>query len=378
MKIKHWISFIGALGFLLVSINANALPRFATKTGKNCSYCHTSFPQLNSKGRAYKEAGYRLPAEVGKDTANFLEEGEFPFSTLLVARPFDKKGSGEKKIRAIHEVEIIGTVTLGKHLSGMFAIEGEDEADFNAEVAEAIVTYTVNPQLNIQVSYSDMFFADPYGLLSEHFKITRGSPKIIDQEFGGSDGALSSARQNITVFGRVANRRVFYMVGYSGNAGNTEGVDARNFLGRVAVDITPNIMVGGFWIEGENAATNRQYRRVGIDFLADIKNLRIGGSFIQGKDDSSDLLGRVTNDAFSVQASYFFKTASGAPIFVPTVRLDQYQMNGGQDQYTEAVVNLTYYPEQYVKVYVEYWNQLDTPVGQPGDTRLTLQAVFAF
>ncbi len=377
MKIKYCIAFMAALGFLLVSSNANAIPALATKTDKNCSYCHNAWPQLNEKGRAYKEAGYRLPAEIGKKGESFLESGEFPFSAVLVARPFDKKGSGTKKIRALHEVEVIAAISFGEHLSGFFELEAEDETDFNIEVPQASITYTVNPEFNLQVSWGNMFFADPYGLLADHFRLTRGHVGVIDQAFGGSDGKLRSARQNITAYGRIAER-VFYMVGYSGDAGDAEGVDGQNILGRVAFDVTPNIMIGGFWLEGENAASDRNYRRAGVDFLADIKDFRIAGAYVNTKDDTPDLLGEVTNDAWTIQAHYFFKTESGAPTFVPTVRFDRYQKNDGMDQYSEFTLNLGYYATQYAKIYLEYWNRFDVPVGKSEDTRITLQAVFSF
>lgn len=377
MKLRYGILFMAAFGFLFVNSQANAVPSLATKTDKNCSYCHSAWPQLNEKGRAYKNAGYRLPAEVGKKTANFLESGEFPFSAIVVARPYDKKKSGDRKIRALHEVEIIAAVTLGEHFSAFLELEAEDETDFAVEVPHAVLTYSLNEQFNLQVSWGDMFFADPYGLLSDHFRLTRGHVGVIDQQYGGADGALRNPRQNITAYGRIA-KRVFYMVGYSGDAKDPEGVGGQNLLGRIAVDVTPNIMVGGFWLEGENAATNRQYRRAGVDFLADVKNFRIAGSYISGKDDTADLLNEVTNNAWSVQAHYFFKTKSGAPTFVPTIRFDRYEKNDGMDKYSEVTFNLAYYVTQYAKVYLEYWDRFDVPTGQSEDNRLTLQAAFAF
>lgn len=377
MNIKYWITLMAAFGFLLVSSNAYAVPSLATKTGKNCSYCHTAWPQLNNKGRAYKEAGYRLPAEIGKKTDNFLDTGEFPFSAIVVARPYDKKSTGKRKNRALHEIEIIAAVSLGQHFSAFIELEAEDETDFAVEVPLAVLTYSHSPEFNLQVSWGDMFFADPYGLLSDHFRLTRGHVGVIDQKFGGADGALRNPRQNITAYGRISER-VFYMVGYSGDAKDPEGVGGENLLGRIAFDVTPDIMIGGFWLEGKNAANNRNYRRAGVDFQADIKNFRIAGAYINGKDDTADLLDEVTNNNWSIQAHYYFKTESGAPIFVPTVRFDSYQKNNGMDQYSEITLNATYYATQYAKVYLEYWNRFDVPTGKEEVSRLTLQAVFAF
>lgn len=368
---------VGALGTSMVLNNsAEAIPAFATKTDKNCSYCHSPWPQLNAKGRAYKSAGYRLPEEVGKDTGSFLEDG-FPVSAVLVARPYDKKGSGDSKIRALHEAEVIVAASLGKNLSGFFELEAEDETDFNVEVPQAALTYSVREELNIQASYGDIFFADPYGLLADHFRLTRGHVGAIDQKFGGADNKLRSRRQNMTAYGRVSER-FFYMLGYSGNAGDAEGVDAKNILFRGAVDVTDNIMVGGFYLDGKNSVSDREYSRVGIDFLAEVKDFRISGVYINAKDDTPDLLGDVSNNAWSVQGSYVFKKENGQPTFVPTIRLDQYEKNNGMDKYSEVSVNLAYYPVQNAKVYLEYWDRFDVPTGAAKNHRLTLQAVFSF
>lgn len=38
-----------------------ANPTFASRTGKPCTACHTSPPQLNSYGKAFKAAGNKEP-----------------------------------------------------------------------------------------------------------------------------------------------------------------------------------------------------------------------------------------------------------------------------------------------------------------------------
>jgi hypothetical protein len=61
MKIKHIVSTLLAGSFAIASFTAEAVPSFARETGKSCSYCHNAWPQLNKKGRSFKELGYRLP-----------------------------------------------------------------------------------------------------------------------------------------------------------------------------------------------------------------------------------------------------------------------------------------------------------------------------
>ena len=203
MKMKKIISALFAISFALVTLTAEAIPNFATKTGKNCSYCHNAWPQLNKKGRDYKEAGYLLSGDMDEKTSDFLESGEFPVSAILVARPYDKKDSGDRKLRALHEAEVIVAGVIGDGWSGLFELEAEDE-DLNARGFEvgvplAQMTYHHNPLLNIQFSWSDAFYADPYGLLADHFRLTRGRVALMDQAFGGADGRLRSYRQNVSL-----------------------------------------------------------------------------------------------------------------------------------------------------------------------------------
>jgi len=44
-----------------------AMPFFARRLGVPCSTCHTSPPRLNETGYQFRAAGYRMPAEIGKD-----------------------------------------------------------------------------------------------------------------------------------------------------------------------------------------------------------------------------------------------------------------------------------------------------------------------
>ena len=69
--------------------SANAVPQFSREYDRPCSACHTAWPQLNQKGREFKENGYRDVDEVGQNKS--FEN--FPISTVLVARPYDKKAS---------------------------------------------------------------------------------------------------------------------------------------------------------------------------------------------------------------------------------------------------------------------------------------------
>jgi len=48
-----------------------AIPAFARKYGFNCMMCHTAFPKLNDWGQRYRDNGYQLPGQAGKEKTAF-------------------------------------------------------------------------------------------------------------------------------------------------------------------------------------------------------------------------------------------------------------------------------------------------------------------
>ncbi len=394
------ILFLIFIAGLIWATTANAVPSFARKYDMNCSGCHTAFPQLNSVGRRFKEAGYRFTSDnekgLNQEVSDFLQlEKHVPVSGILVSRPYDKKDSGDTKVRAIHEVEIMVVGNIAKNWSGFFEVEAEDEGDFSAEIGTAVLSYNYNEAFNVQAGWSTIFWADSYGILSPGQRLTRGQMAPISQSFGGADGAgvdengdavngssLTTVRQNVGIFGRAFGR-VFYNVNWSGDAKNVEGENASTYSGLVNVDITDNIMLGAFGMSGQNenvtmGMVKRDYSRAGVQFQADIASARIQALYVTAKDDLTSGIGDESNDAFSIQGFWAFTDDSLRPTWVPLVRFDQYQKNDGQDDYSELTLNVTYYFKQNIKGYVEYWDQIDAPSSVDEDNRWTVQFVAGF
>jgi hypothetical protein len=370
------------------STMANAVPSFARKYELNCSGCHTAYPQLNATGRKFKEAGYRFPSDSDKKVALEISDAlnldkHVPISAVLVARPYDKKDSGNTKNRALHEVEIIVAGTIANNWSGYFEIEAEDENDFEPEVAPAVLSYNLRKEINFQASWAPVFWADSYGILNDHFRLTRGHVGAIDQGFGGADdgGKLRSNRQNVGIFGRVLSERVFYNANWSGDADDAEGEDARTYSGLVNVDITGNIMVGGFGMAGDSRMMpgdpRLDYSRYGVQSQVDIGDARLQGIFVTASDDQAGG-GEHDNDTYSLQAFWTFHDDSLRPTFVPLVRFDSFETNDGNDDFKDLTLNVTYYITQNIKGFVEYWDRFDAPTDAQEDDRLTLQFVAAF
>lgn len=371
----------GVVAMLAVDA-ANAVPSFARKYDMDCSNCHLAFPQLNATGRRFKEAGYRFEAdeEEAKTISDFLQLDEHvPLSLLLVGRPYDKKSDGKSKLRALHEVEIIGAGIMGRQWSGWFEIEAEDETGFEPELGNAVATYTHNEALNFQLAYAPIFWTDPYGFLGDHFRMTRGHVGTIDQSFGGADGdgTLRDSRQAVSIYGRPGGGKFFYSGSVAGTAGDAEGENPGIFSGRVAVDVLDNVMIGAFGVTGEDGETNLDFSRYGVDFQADVRDFRLQGMFVAASDDVTGG-GDVDNNAYSLQAMYVHHTDSGRPGFVPIIRWDHHEANDGSDDFDDLTINLTYYIKENVKIYAEFFSRFNAPNSNQENERYTIQIVAAF
>lgn len=87
---KRLLAVFAAVGFSLwFTPSANAVPMFARMYSYNCSTCHNpGYGQLNKFGYNFRAAGYRIPADIGKD----MNDGKFDITNYIAAR-FSAGGS---------------------------------------------------------------------------------------------------------------------------------------------------------------------------------------------------------------------------------------------------------------------------------------------
>lgn len=372
---------------------SNAIPAFARKNNMTCSSCHTAWPMLNSAGRHYKENGYRFSQEEKprvKISENLSWDESLPVSVVLVARPYDKKDSGERKIRAIHEVELMVAGPMGDKMSGFFEIEAEDEATndlgLDVSIPAAALSYNHNGAVNLQFSYADALWFDSYDTYSHARRLTRGTKNVVSNSFGGADngGSLNTARQNIALYGRPVDA-LFYGLSLSGNADDAEGVDGETIIARAAYDFTSDYMLGLMIMDGsctiESGATDcstaeRDYSRASIDVQAAINDLHLTGVYMNAEDDNSTATVNEENAAFYVQATYVLSNGDHAA-WVPLVRFDSYEKNNGTEDISELTVNVTHYFTENIKGFIEYWDRSGDG-STSDDDRLTVQLYASF
>ena len=135
MRLRKFI--LAAIITLLLPANALAIPAFARRIGRDCSYCHHAFPKLNETGRIYRSGGYR-----------FADEEEWPgfpknLESIPVALEVEIEGVYNKTIRdgrwrkdtdwKVEEVEILAGGSFGRTgrvsffaAAGMEELEGDD------------------------------------------------------------------------------------------------------------------------------------------------------------------------------------------------------------------------------------------------------------
>lgn len=387
MNLRNGFIAVLVLSTILLSTTASALPSFARKNNIKCSACHTAYPALTEMGRRFKEAGYRFTgSDVGdtKVSEKLQFDTNFPMSLALIARPYVDSKEGETEIRAIHEGEIYAAGEIYKNISGMMEVEAEGEDGFGLVISMAHITYNHSPALNVQTAYGPTLMADPYDTYSDMRRLTASHYELMNQTFGDADNGdkLRHSRQQFSVYGRPT-KQLFYNVGVGGLTGDLVGSDSSVVFGRLAFDVAPGMMVGALILNGDcktsdcsASSSTRSFSRHAIDGQFDIGNLRVTGVLMQAKDDTN-AGGDVSNNSYYLQGYYRYMD-NGRPTWVPLLRLGNYEVNDGNDEYSLATFGMTYYLDENVKGFFEYQDIYDTPTGVPSDNITTIQLEVVF
>lgn len=389
-------------GLMTISTAANAIPAFARKYKAECTACHTAYPKLNETGRHFKEAGYSMGGEqdmVGEEKiSDYLHWDKFmPLSGVIVLRPYDRESPGGAQNRALHEVEIMSGGRAYKNVSTWFEMEAEDNEDaFNLFISSAFVTYQHSKAVNLQAGYGHYLFADSYDTYSDMRRLTASHNPITNLRFLEADngGRFRDPRQQVSLFGRVLDDKLFYIAGYGGLAGDTVGDRSQIYYGRLAFDIMPDLMIGGMVMNGScevgtesfnkgaaacgvSGARDRDFSRVALDAQADVDNVRVVGVYMNVTEDLDAASGDETNAAWYLEGSYVLQK-DGRPTWVPMLRVDGFEENDGKDSFTTATANIGYYFTQNIKGFLEYSNTYDAPTSDDEGSRSTVQLEAAF
>lgn len=318
--------------------------------------------------------GYRLAPEAEDPTSarqpsNTLSLDQI--SARLLMRPFDKERDQDSTIRAFHEVELFFAGAVSRDFSVFAELEAEDEDDFNVSAPTGVMGWNPIEEANIQAGWAPPFFADPFNTLADGGRrMTRSHKGPLDVRFAARE-RLRSSSQWVGFYGR-AGERVFYNGGVSSGGDDPEGGDAKDGFGRIMVEAVPGINLGGFILDGTNEtqAMPLDFRRAGFDFQLERRGFNLYGMVMNAKD---DLLtgGDVSNTVGYIEGFNVFETRR-IPLIVPLARVDF------MDEFTNLTSNISFYVQENIKLYLEWWQNLDTPAGLRKDNRVTVQVDFAF
>lgn len=359
---------------------ASAISAFARKYKVECSNCHSAMPYLNANGRAFKEAGYRLVDSHGNvdktmDTTEKVSDSQalekyFPIGGRFKGYVYNKVKNDDGQLRPAHEIEIFAAGSLWDTASFFLELEGEDEGDF---VTGAVGSFGWHPsrQANIVMGYGSILHTDPYNSVSNHRRTTATHKAPLN--YGNSQGARFRADAEFANFyGRVGS--FFYEASYSAGNGNPEGDNPRDYLGRLAFDFTPDIMIGGLYYVAtrDHTAGDLDITRTGFDFNLDLGNFFASGMYLTSKEEPPGLASQTNDSAF---VELYFTTRRGErPLVVPLVRYDWTESNDGRDKTSVVTAQVNTYPIQNARLALEYSKEIDVPGTREKSDRIVLMA----
>lgn len=190
---------------LLVPAPADAVPVFARKIGRNCTYCHTLFPKLNETGRVFLSGGFRFEDEGTWERVKDLETIPVAFEIELEGIYNSTNASGvgtESSNIKVEEVEVIAGGAFGKtgkvSVLGVLAVKQSDSGGattYDAKIGDAFIQIndllgpTGAGRLNIKAGQSHLilpflgghqrFIHNPY-LAESTLNVLSGAQRLIE------------------------------------------------------------------------------------------------------------------------------------------------------------------------------------------------------
>ncbi|HLC18432.1 MAG TPA: porin [Thermodesulfobacteriota bacterium] len=329
MRKAYQALFLSAPVFFLLTaflpVDAEAVPAFARRIGRNCSYCHTVFPELNETGHIFKANGLR-----------FADEGEWQdardWKTFPIAAEVEIEGvyndvkssgvSSHSSDMKVEEVEVFAGGPMGKTgritAFGIFAVEQDDDGGsttYDSKIPHAFIQINdlVGPQgagrLNLKVGQDTL--ALPF---------VGGSQKFINKRHLAEDalGLFSDEQRLVELNGqylfedekKVVSHR--YSAGVSREDVNDED-KLRGFFATYACNLNETYSLGAMYRNGEerSGATDASYNKYGIAAEAEFEIVVVTAGWFRaersGLDDQDNFLleaAYIPNSKWSLAARY--------------------------------------------------------------------------
>ena len=232
---------------------AFALPVFSRREHLGCPVCHTVFPQLDAVGRSYKENGYHFTDDdevqiTGDDLGSGIAIDKLPglafrIESVPVALGPDDAGDLVVTTTPLDDAELIGVGNSGRHWSYLTEVSSEAE---NAYVPEGngLVQYRFARALSLYAGWTPAFSRDGYNSISESRRWDHAAHAASDYE-GTIAVSMNSEGGWVGGYGRIS--KLFWNLATGPGPGVVDSVgEPLDYLGRVEVDLTKVLSVGGF------------------------------------------------------------------------------------------------------------------------------------
>lgn len=370
---------------------AEAISAFARAYEMPCSACHSAWPSLNSFGRQFKENGYmvaRGQPQGQTELNDYLSLPTVPpVAVVLNSRPYDRQKDRDAKLQALHEFEVMVAGNFSKFGSFFSELEMEDANGFDPELAAGWAGLHLHQMLNVVGGAGPAFTADPYNTLRDSLRLTRGRPSIFEKGTAAGAPRLRDNEQFVSAYGRdpIINK-IFYLFSYAADRDDPEGEGAQDLLGRLAIDLLPELTIGGFAITGRQSISggeeDQDFQRWGVDGNLELAGLTLRSAWLRAEDDGATGLPGMTSQENDVFYGEVFYTLRGdllanlpVPLFqvVPLLRIDSYEKNDGDNDETDLTANLGVYVTENFRANFEYFTSLD----HPAERRVTLFFILA-
>lgn len=390
------------VAFLCVpSQNAYAVAAFSRQTGEACSYCHTTFPELNATGREFKLNGYTLSAgnevtEKGEKESGLALLGILPLSINLrgavTHTAVTQPGAENSNIELPQQVNLwfagrlsnnIGSYTQMTYgvQSNHFQFDNSDFFRFAGHTKLGGKNLTLGIDANNNPTFEDVWNSTPaYGFPYMAPDLASSPPvgTIVDGGLGGDVvGAGGYAYWNNLLYGDVTAYRTQHIgapqpltgTGFAHNISGAapywrfawQGSSGSNFL-----ELGTYGLKASFFPDTISGNTN-DYTDIAADLTYERKLLKddlftIHSTFInetQELNASEASNPKHTLRTFRLDAAYHFgnRLSLTAGPFMTTGTVDSLLYTGsanGKPDYSGYIAQVAYWPVQNLQFGVQY------------------------
>ncbi len=302
---------------MLVPANGEAIPAFARKHGFNCSMCHTAYPKLNDFGQRFRDNGYQIPGQEGKEANIFATSFPLAMRTstgLTVDDADDVTTAG----MGLGGLDVFAAGVMHKNVSLLLiytpridepsaTYEGVDPSQPGAlESASVVFSNIISEALNVRVgrfepayhpisSKRTYYLLQPYDIYGV---VTPGNSFVFDDNQIGVEATgyfrsgfkYGAGVVNGTGSSPDNNRAKDLYINLFKTFGPGEGQSAGQRIGVFSYYGWQPLTVpgGGETSSGEaDGKDNKAFYRIGVDGSLNWKTLNLRALYMKGVDDKA-------------------------------------------------------------------------------------------